>query len=76
MQQQQQQQQQQQLGMLPSLTDIVPGAPHQGAIATGFPTNALPVFPDAIVAPQHSASSVVWQKVSFVKLMIHTEKFG
>lgn len=71
----QQQQQQQQLGVLPSLMDIVPGAPHQGATATGVPT-ILPVFPDAIVAPQHSAPSVVWQKVSFVKLMIHTEKFG
>lgn len=73
------QQQQQQLGVLLGLMDIVPGAPHQGspvAIATGVPTNALPVFPDAIVAPQHSAPSVVWQKVSFVKSMIHTEKFG
>ena len=62
-QQQQQQQKQQQLGVLPRLMDIVPGAPHQRSPsvvkATGAPTNARSVFPDASVAPQHSATPVV-----------------
>ena len=60
---QEQQQQQQQLGVLPSLMDIVPGAPHQGpssvVTATRAHSNALPVFPDASVAPQHQASQLV-----------------
>ena len=62
MQQQQQQQQQQQPGVLPSLMDIVPRAPHQGSsvvTATGAPTNALPVFSDASVATQHFAPPVL-----------------
>ena len=63
MQQQQQQQQQQQPGVLPSLMDIVPRAPHQGSsvvTATVAPTNALPVFSDASVATQHFAPPVMY----------------
>lgn len=60
---QEQRQLQQQLGVLPSLMAIVPGAPHQGSpsvvTATRAHSNAFPAFPDASVAPQHQASQLV-----------------
>ena len=59
MQQQQQQQQQQQPGVLPSLMDIVPRAPHQGSSVVTA-TGALPVFSDANVATQHFAPPVMY----------------
>ena len=63
MQQQQQHHQQRQFGLLPPLMDIVPGAPRQRSPsvfkATGAPTNARSVFPNASVAPKHSAPPAV-----------------
>ena len=71
--QQQQQQQQQQPGVIPNLMDTAPGAPQPGfpsvTLATGVPTNTLPMFPNASVAPQHSAPPVVYNSAQASQLV-------
>lgn len=68
-----QQQQQQQPGVIPNLMDTAPGAPQPGfpsvTLATGVPTNTLPMFPNANVAPQHSAPPVVYNSAQASQLV-------
>ena len=68
-----QQQQQQQPGVIPNLMDTAPGAPQPGypsvTLATGVATNTFPIFPNASVAPQHSAPPVVYNSAQASQLV-------